>query len=146
MLQILVEQRSGAPVIPTLAEAMRPIANTATQIREDSAASSPRSNDIPSLRTAETLPTGNIIAWISLQIPEFSGAENDNVRAWTKRVDKVAQVHGAGDGTMLLAASSKLTKSAKRWYEIQDGNVLESWTVLRCEMLRIFDWKIPFFR
>lgn len=57
-------------------------------------------------------PTGNAVQWIASQIPEFGGTQADNVLSWVKRVEKVAQVHGASDGVTLLAASSRLTKSA----------------------------------
>jgi len=55
-------------------------------------------------------------------------------------------VHGATDGVTLLAATSKLTKSAKRWYDFQNGSVLESWSDLKVEMEKIFNRKIPFYK
>lgn len=69
---------------------------------------------------------GNSITWIAAQIPEFGGTEYENVCNWIRRVEKIAQVHGASDGATLLAASSKLTKTARQWHESQDGSVLES--------------------
>lgn len=45
---------------------------------------------------------------------------------WVRRVDKVALIHGASDGVTLLAASSKLVKFARQWYEIQAGAMIES--------------------
>lgn len=65
---------------------------------------------------------------------------------WIKRVEKVAQVHGASDGVTLLAASCRLTKTARKWYEIQTGAVLESWTGLKDEIIKIFDKQIPFYK
>jgi len=50
---------------------------------------------------------------LATQIPEFSGSDKENVSSWVRRVDQVAEVHRATDGVTLLAASSKLTKSAK---------------------------------
>jgi len=58
--------------------------------------------------------------------------------------EKVAEIHAAGDGTILLAASSKLTGSARRWYDIQEGPVIESWANLRRELARMFDRRVPF--
>jgi len=58
----------------------------------------------------------------------------------------VAAVHGASDGVTLLAASSKFTKSAKTWYEVQTGAAVESWIGLRTEMLKIFERKVPFYK
>jgi len=86
------------------------------------------------------------VSWLATQIPEFSGSDKDNVTTWVKRVDQVAGVHGASDGVTLLAASSKLTKSAKTWYEVQTGAAVESWIGLRAELLKIFERKVPFYK
>ncbi|XP_029169193.1 uncharacterized protein LOC114939131 [Nylanderia fulva] len=97
-------------------------------------------------RSTESWSTGSAVQALAHQIPEFAGSEENNVHAWVKRVDKVAQVHGATDGATLLAASSKLTKSARRWFDVQGDTAVESWVGLRAEMIKIFDRKIPFFR
>lgn len=68
------------------------------------------------------------------------------MHAWVSRIDRVAQIHGATDVIDLLAASSRLTKIAKKWYEIQIGVVLESWIGLRRELAKIFDRKVPFYK
>jgi len=51
-------------------------------------------------------PNGAVQALAS-QIPEYVGQEEDNIQVWVRRIDKVAQVHGASDGVTLLAASSR---------------------------------------
>jgi len=63
-----------------------------------------------------------------------------------RKVDKVARIHGAFDAVTLLAASSKLVKSAKQWYDLQDGPSNESWECLKRELTKMFDKKIPFFK
>jgi len=63
---------------------------------------------------------------LASQIPEFSGKEEENMRAWVRRIEKIVQVHGVGDGVTLLAASSKLSGSARRWFDIQGGAAIES--------------------
>jgi len=55
----------------------------------------------------------NATKWLATQIPEFGGMETDNVNVWTKRVNKVALIHGASDIVALLAASNKLVKNAR---------------------------------
>lgn len=55
------------------------------------------------------------VTLLAPQIPEFTGTEEDNVQIWVSRVTKVVQIHGAPDDVTLLAASSKLTKTARRW-------------------------------
>jgi len=97
-------------------------------------------------RWPTTTPTGNAVKWLATQIPTFGGSETDNVNAWVRRVEKVAEIHAARDGALLLAASSKLVGSARKWYDIQEGPVIESWINLRRELLRMFDRKIPFYK
>ncbi|XP_011869954.1 PREDICTED: uncharacterized protein LOC105563185 [Vollenhovia emeryi] len=96
--------------------------------------------------SGSSLPMGSLVNYLSQQIPEFAGGEDDNVQAWANRVDKVAQVHGASDGATLLAASSRLTKSARRWYELQTGAAIESWVGLRLEMKKMFERRVPFYK
>jgi len=43
-----------------------------------------------------------------------------------------------------LATSSKLVKTARQWYEIQDGAVIESWLNLKTELVKMFDRKVLF--
>lgn len=45
----------------------------------------------------------------------------------------------------LLAASSRLVRAAKRWYEMQSGSVLESWAGLKQGMRKLFIKKILFY-
>jgi len=97
-------------------------------------------------RWPPTTPTGNALKWLATQIPTFGGSDTDNVNAWIRRVEKVAEIHAAGDGALLLAASRKLVGSARKWYDIQEGPVMESWINLRRELVRMFDRKIPFYK
>ncbi|XP_011858869.1 PREDICTED: uncharacterized protein LOC105556393 [Vollenhovia emeryi] len=94
----------------------------------------------------ENFFTGSQVTSLASQIPEFSGGEEENVMAWIRRVEKIRQVHGAPEGVTLLAASSCLTKAAKRWYDTQESTVLDSWDELRTELAKLFDRKIPFFK
>lgn len=58
----------------------------------------------------------------------------------------MALIHGASDSAILLAVSSRLTKNAKKWYDVQQGDVIESWIALRNALIKIFDRKIPFYK
>jgi len=68
------------------------------------------------------------------------------VKTWIKRVEKVALIHGASDSVTLLAASSKLVKSAKQWYDMHEGPSNESWINLKHKLLKMFHRKVPFFK
>ncbi|CAL1687614.1 unnamed protein product [Lasius platythorax] len=84
------------------------------------------------------------VSLLAPQILEYGGIDEENVQIWTQRVDRVAQIHRASDDVVLLAAFGKLTKLAKQWYEIQNGNVLESWTDLKQALVQMFDRRISF--
>jgi len=90
--------------------------------------------------------SGVKVSWLATQIPEFGGGADESANQWVRRVNKVAQVHGAADGVVLLAASSKLIKSAKKWYDIQTGTVIESRFNLKNELVKLFERKLPFYR
>lgn len=84
------------------------------------------------------------VTLLAPQIPEFGGMDEENVHVWSQRVDRAAQVHRASEDVVLLAASSKLTKLAKQWYEMQSGLVLESWFELKQAIIKMFDRRVSF--
>lgn len=94
--------------------------------------------------TIHTSSPAHAVTLLAPQIPEFGGTDDENVVVWTQRVDKVARVHGATDDVTLLAASCKLTKTAKAWYDMQSGEVLESWSSLKQEIVKMFDRQVSF--
>lgn len=84
------------------------------------------------------------VTLLAPQIPEFTGTEEDNVQIWVQRVTKVAQIHGAPDDVTFLAASSKLTKTARRWFDLSTGQMIESWESFKQAIVKRFDRKILF--
>lgn len=84
------------------------------------------------------------ITSLASQIPEYGGTDDENIRGWTQRVDHVARVHAATDGAILLAATNRLIGSARRWFDLQTGDVIESWVNVRQELIKIFDKEISF--
>lgn len=105
------------------------------------------SRDPSQARSIESTSASNAVTWIAAQIPEFSGSEDDiaiDTIAWTSRRDKIAQDNVSDGCVTLLAASSRLTKLVRKWYDIQTDAVLESWQRLKQEILKVFDIKIPF--
>ncbi|KYN11460.1 hypothetical protein ALC57_16378, partial [Trachymyrmex cornetzi] len=67
-----------------------------------------------------TMTPANAVSTLSRQIPEFGGSEEENVLV-------------------------KLVKSAKRWYDLQLGSALESWSCFKQELIKMFDRKISFY-
>lgn len=102
------------------------------------------SEESPRSPAISTSTPAQAVSLLTPQIPEFGGTDDENVQIWTQRVDRVAQVHRAPNDVVLLAASAKLTKLAKRWYEMQQGRVLESWPALKQALLQMFDRRVSF--
>lgn len=84
-----------------------------------------------------TVPPANAVMLMGTQIPEFGAGDEENAQTWVQRVERAARIHGATDDVILLAASSKLTKAARRWYDVQSGRALESWIGLKEELLKM---------
>jgi len=140
LLQLMSGQSGASPVIPSV-EVQPPNGEVGS-----GASPAPTLNSEMQRAVNHHQIPGNSVSWLATQIPEFSGSESENIGTWMRRVNQVAGVHGASDGVTLLAASSKLTKSAKTWYEVQTEAAVESWIGLRAEMLKIFERKVPFYK
>ncbi|XP_011866710.1 PREDICTED: uncharacterized protein LOC105561385 [Vollenhovia emeryi] len=78
------------------------------------------------------------------QISEFDGSEDGNVDLWLQKVEQVSQIHGVSQKITFLAATAKLTKSARRWYELCNGSAIESWTGFKEAVSKRFKRRILF--
>ncbi|XP_077258535.1 uncharacterized protein LOC143895354 [Temnothorax americanus] len=97
------------------------------------------------LSVMSSVSPANAVHLLASQIPEYGGGSDENVQRWVQRVDQVALAHRVADDVTLLAASSKLTKLAKKWYNTQSGPVLTSWMGCRQALLKMFERKLPFY-
>lgn len=75
--------------------------------------------DAPSVMASAS--TAQAVKLLANQISTFSGTEEEDVELWIRKVERVATIHGVQDGVTLLAASSKLNKSAREWFDLDDG-------------------------
>ncbi|KMQ93098.1 hypothetical protein RF55_6825 [Lasius niger] len=137
LLEVLTTQRNSGATTQNGASARGP--------PEREPSRSPATS-IPISEGRSSWSSGNAIQALASQIPEFAGKEEDNIRTWVRRVEKVAQVHGVSDGVALLAASSRLAGSARRWFDVQNGAAVETWIGLRDELIKMFDQRVPFFK
>ncbi|XP_025987306.1 uncharacterized protein LOC113003191 [Solenopsis invicta] len=87
----------------------------------------------------DRLPRGNVVQCLATQIPEFAGSREENVATWIRRVDHVGRIHGATNGVLLLAASSRFRSGVKNWYDSVEGKALESWHALKNELSLMFE-------
>lgn len=60
------------------------------------------------------------------QIPEFDGSGDSDVELWLNTVTHVARIHAVHDSVVLLAATDKLTKSARSWFNMASLDIRES--------------------
>lgn len=81
---------------------------------------------------------GQAIKLLASQVPEFSGAEDDDVNRWIQKVEQVSRIHGASDDITLLAATGKLTKIARRWFDSKTGVVNQTWPIFKQAVISRF--------
>lgn len=140
-------QQAVQAVSATGTQVTRSVVNEAPRSRPAPVDSPPRSEGRAASATSYvgSIPPANAVTVLALQIPEFSGSDEDNIVHWIQRVDRVAMVHRASSEVILLAASSKLRKEAKKWYDFQKGTTLESWSALKSALRRVFERKLPYY-
>lgn len=104
---------------------------------------SPGTDSAPRSAIASVAPP-HAVNLLSSQVPEYGGSKDEDVRLWVQRVEDVSAIHGASPEVTLLAASNKLIKTARRWFDIGSGPMLQSWAGLRKALIKRFARKIPF--
>ncbi|KYN17400.1 hypothetical protein ALC57_10313 [Trachymyrmex cornetzi] len=113
-----------------------------TQVQESVSPRSHSSSQPSQRSTLSTISASQAISLLASQVPEFGGTESENVQLWIQRIDQVARIHRVPDDVILLAASSKLTNIARKWYDIGSGSMLESWQGFRESILKRFTRRI----
>lgn len=75
-----------------------------------------------------TASTAQAVKLLANQISTFSGSEDDDIEVWIRKVERIASIYGVHDGVrcILLAASSKLTKNAREWFDLDDWQINNS--------------------
>lgn len=87
--------------------------------------------------------TSNAVKFLSSQIPYFNGTE-DEVECWIKKIETVAELHSLSSVVKLTAASSKLSKTVRRWFDLSIGPINESWDSFKEEIVDRFRRKVLF--
>lgn len=103
------------------------------------------STNIPSPCSAFTsVPTGQAVKLLASQLPVFGGTEDEDVLIWLQKVESVAGIHAVANEVTLLAAISKLNKSARRWFDLTTGSVNRSWTCFKGAITKQFKRRVLF--
>lgn len=74
-----------------------------------------------------TVSPAQAIKILTSQLPEFGGTDDEDVELWLQKVINVADIHKVSQDVTLLAATSKLVKTARRWFDLCTGTVNHSW-------------------
>lgn len=62
--------------------------------------------------------SSNAVKFLSSQIPYFNGTEDDDVELWIEKIETVAELHSLSSVIMLMAVTSKLPKTVRRWFNL----------------------------
>ena len=68
---------------------------------------------------------------LASQLPEFGGTDNEDVDLWIHKVESVSQIHSVSHEVTLLAATGKLNKVARQWFDLSTGTVNHSWPMFK---------------
>lgn len=74
-----------------------------------------------------SIPFAQAVSLLASQIPAFSGLDQEDVALWIRKIEFTANVHRVSDDVKLLAATSKLQKNAKEWFDSTMSPVVGFW-------------------
>jgi len=90
-----------------------------------------------------SLPPGHAVKFLSTQIPQFSGSEEDDVDILLKKIENVADLHNLATSVRLTAATSRLSGNARRWFDLGSGESTRSWLTFKESITSRFRRRIP---
>lgn len=71
------------------------------------------------------------VSLLSTQLPGFKGSEDEDVELWLQKVEDIAAIHGVSPEIALLAASAKLSDTARKWLDLSSSNIRRSWATFK---------------
>ncbi|XP_018405472.1 PREDICTED: uncharacterized protein LOC108781856 [Cyphomyrmex costatus] len=125
-------------VAPTNQQSPIIISSSSVRNSMDGAASMDNNRHINVFPPLASASPAQAVKLLANQISVFSGTEDDDVEVWIRKVERVASIHGVQDGVTLLAASSKLTKNAREWFDLDDGQINDSWFSFKNAIIKRF--------
>lgn len=87
---------------------------------------------------------GHAVKFLSSSISSFGGTEEENVAVWLEKIEVIARNYNLSPTVRLSAATSKLNKMARRWFNLSTGDICESWTSFKTAITRRFKRRIVF--
>ncbi|KMQ87107.1 hypothetical protein RF55_13706 [Lasius niger] len=86
--------------------------------------------------------TGQAVKFLA--IPTFGGLEEENITLWLNKLETIAVNHNLTSMVKLTAATSKLTKVARRWLDLSPGDINQSWDAFKTAITRRFKRRVLF--
>ncbi|XP_011859423.1 PREDICTED: uncharacterized protein LOC105556919 [Vollenhovia emeryi] len=86
----------------------------------------------------------NAARFLAAQIPQFGRSEEENVELRVEKIESIAEAHILPPVARLSAATIKLTKAARRWFDLSPGSINKSWDDFKTAIIRRFKRRILF--
>lgn len=84
------------------------------------------------------IPPAQAITLLASQLSTFGGLEEEDIELWLNKVERLSIVHGVAESIRLFAATNKLTKHARDWFEMCDESVIGSWSTFKIAIIKRF--------
>ncbi|XP_071628367.1 uncharacterized protein [Temnothorax longispinosus] len=87
---------------------------------------------------------GHSVKFLSSAIPSFGGTEEEDVSLWLEKIESIAANYNLSPVTRLSAATTKLNKAARRWFDLCTGDVNGSWDAFKEAIVKRFKRRVLF--
>lgn len=68
------------------------------------------------------------VKFLTSSISFFGGTEEEDVSLWLDKIETIATNFNLSPMVRLSAATAKLNKIARRWFDLSSGDIYKSWT------------------
>lgn len=140
--QILIQQLFASININQGHSRNQPLLNESIGLSLSQDSESHRVDRFPDISSAAT---GQAVKFLSSQIPTYGGTDDEDIETWIEKIENVAEIHNLSQVVMLAAATSKLTKIARRWLDLCTGEVNRSWLSFKSAILDHFRREVLFY-
>lgn len=76
------------------------------------------------------------VKFLASSISSFGGTEEENITVWLEKIEVITRNYKLPLMVRLSAATTKLNKMARRWFDLSSGDIFESWTSFKTAIPR----------
>ncbi|KMQ88009.1 hypothetical protein RF55_12579 [Lasius niger] len=87
---------------------------------------------------------GQSVKFLTSSISFFGGTEEEDVSLWLDKIETIATSFNLSPMVRLSAATVKLNKVARCWFDLSSGDIYKSWTTFKVAITRRFKRRIVF--